>query len=174
MKNQKFEINAAANVGKIRNHNKDNFFINNFSLTFEQANNGYSFDKAVATPFVAGISDGMGGEKLGEEASAIISSCLYEFINKYQSPLSNSGIKECIKKINDKVCNDAPKSGATLAMIYVYDQKITAVSIGDSRIYIYSNNKLKQISKDHTLAQFQVDAGILTPEAAKNQIYATG
>lgn len=79
----------------------------------------------------------------------------------------------CIEEINQIICTQKPKSGATMAMIYVYDEKITAVSIGESRIYLYSKGELIQISKDHTLAQIQVDAGLITQQQEKNRTFAT-
>ena len=154
-------------MGKVRKNNEDNFFVNDFFLSYAQTNSGASYQKEIDIPFVAGISDGMGGERCGEEAAFITASSFYKCFQKPQRPLSNNDIKECIKEINQNICTQKPKSGATLAMIYAHDKKITAVSIGDSRIYLYSKGKLKQISKDHTLAQMQVEAGLITQEQAK-------
>lgn len=167
MKKESFEINAITNTGKIRKNNEDNFFVNDFFLSYAQTNSGASYQKEIDIPFVAGISDGMGGESFGEEAAFITSSNFYKCFEKFRKPLSDDDIKVCIREINQTICNQKSKSGATLAMIYAYDKKITAVSIGDSRIYLYSKGILKQISKDHTLAQMQVDAGLITQKQAK-------
>lgn len=167
MKKQSFEINAITDIGKIRKNNEDNFFVNDFFISYAQANSGASYQKELDEPFIAGISDGMGGESCGEEASFITASSFCECFRNFQNTLSDGYIKECIKEINQSICLQKPKSGTTLAMIYVYGKKITAVSIGDSRIYIYSKGQLKQISKDHTLAQMQIDAGLITPEQAR-------
>ena len=167
MKKSSFEINAITNMGKVRKNNEDNFFVNDFFLSYAQANSGAIYQKEIDIPFVAGISDGMGGESFGEEAAFITASNFYKCFEKIRKPLCNDDIKVCIREINQTICNQKPKSGATLAMVYTYDKKITAVSIGDSRIYLYSKGILKQISKDQTLAQMQVDAGLITPEQAK-------
>ncbi len=154
-------------MGKVRKNNEDNFFVNDFFLSYAQTNSGASYQTETDLPFVAGISDGMGGESFGEEAAFITASSIYKCLQKFCKPLSNDDIKECIKEINQIISTQKPKSGATLAMVYAYDKKITAVSIGDSRIYLCSNGQLKQISKDHTLAQMQVDAGLITQEQAR-------
>lgn len=167
MKKQSFEINAITNKGKVRKNNEDNFFVNDFFLSYAQTNSGASYQNEIDIPFVAGISDGMGGENFGEEAAFITASNFYKCFQKFHKPLNNDSIKECIKEINQTICIQKPKSGATLAMIYACDKIITAVSIGDSRIYLYSKGILKQISKDHTLAQMQVDAGLITQEQAR-------
>lgn len=167
MKKSSFEINAITNMGKVRKNNEDNFFVNDFFLSYAQANSGTSYQKEIDIPFVAGISDGMGGESFGEEAAFITASNFYKCFEKFHKPLCNDDIKVCIREINQTICKQKPRSGATLAMIYTYDKKITAVSIGDSRIYIYTKGRLKQISKDHSLAQMQVDAGLITREQAR-------
>ncbi len=167
MKKQSFEINAITNMGKVRKNNEDNFFVNDFFLSYAQTNSGTSYQNEIDIPFVAGISDGMGGESFGEEAAFVTASSFYKCSEKLHKPLCNDDIKSCIKEINQTICDKKSKSGATLAMIYTHNQKITAVSIGDSRIYLYSKGILKQISKDHTLAQMQVDAGLITSEQAK-------
>ncbi len=167
MKKQLFEINAITNIGKIRKNNEDNFFVNDFFLSYAQTNSGTRYQQEIDIPFVAGISDGMGGESFGEEAAFITASSLYKCFQRYNKPLNNNNIKDCIDEINRNICTQKFKLGATLAMVYVYGKKITAVSIGDSRIYLYSKGQLKQISKDHTLAQIQVDAGLITRKQAK-------
>lgn len=154
-------------MGKVRKNNEDNFFVNDFFLSYAQTNSGANYQKEIDIPFVAGISDGMGGESFGEEAAFITASNFYKCFEKFRKPLCNDDIKLCIKGINQIICNQKPKSGATLATVYIHDKKITAVSIGDSRIYLYSKGKLKQISKDYTLAQMQVDAGLITQKQAK-------
>jgi protein phosphatase len=40
--------------------------------------------------------------------------------------------------------------------------------IGDSRIYIFKNNKLKQLTKDHSLVQKLMDEGEFTVKELKN------
>lgn len=167
MKKQSYEINAVTDKGNVRKNNEDNFFVNDFFLSYAQSDSGADYHNETAVPFVAGISDGMGGENFGEEAAFITASSIYKCLRQFKNPLSIDDIRACIEKINRRICNQTPDSGATLAMIYVYDQKITAVSVGDSRIYLYSEGRLKQISKDHTLAQLQVEAGLITSEQAK-------
>jgi serine/threonine protein phosphatase Stp1 len=39
--------------------------------------------------------------------------------------------------------------------------------VGDSRVYLYRDGLLHQLSKDHTQVQEMVEAGLLTPEEAR-------
>jgi protein phosphatase len=45
--------------------------------------------------------------------------------------------------------------------------KVVFANVGDSRGYLLQSGKLTQITKDHSLVQQYVDAGLLTPEQAK-------
>lgn len=167
MKNLEFEVSAITNKGNHRKQNEDNFFINNSFLSAVMADKGMKISKTLYSPFAAGISDGMGGEKFGKAASAIVAEnfydCLYNSVFRDDKEILN----ESIKHINTKVCNSVPDSGATLAAIYANRKKITAVSVGDSRIYLYKNGNLKQLTTDHTFAQMQIDAGLITKEQAE-------
>lgn len=167
MKNNIFEINAITDKGKTRKNNEDNFFVNDYFLSYSQSDSGACFHEETAAPFVAGISDGMGGEKSGEEAAFIAASSFYKNCRQFGHPLSTDNIRQCIDEINRTICICKPKSGATLVMLYACGEKITAVSVGDSRIYRYSNGRLSQISTDHTIAQMQVDMHLITKEQAK-------
>ena len=168
LNNLKLEISAITNKGNGRKHNEDNFFLNDFFLSFSQADKGASMSKKLCSPVVAGVCDGMGGEKAGEEASLLVVSSLFKCISKRKASEDSEKIRESIKEINGKVCETIPGSGATLAMVYANSKKITAASIGDSRIYLYSHGKLKQLTTDHTLAQMQVESGLMDREQAKN------
>jgi protein phosphatase len=44
--------------------------------------------------------------------------------------------------------------------------------VGDSRVYLLRDGALKQLTKDHSYVQEQVDAGLLTPEQARYHPYS--
>lgn len=167
MNNFKLEISAITDIGNTRKHNEDNFFVNDFFVSFSQANNGFCFHETLYSPLVAGISDGMGGEKSGEEASLTVASNCYKNIRKNNDDDCKNKLLNCILTLNQKVCNSIPNSGATLAMVYAHDKKITAASIGDSRIYLYSKGVLNLLTTDHTMAQFHIDSGLMSKKQAK-------
>ena len=57
--------------------------------------------------------------------------------------------------------------GTTLVVALFYDNKMAVAHIGDSRLYRLRGEEFKQVTKDHSLLQEQIDAGMLTPEQAK-------
>ncbi len=167
LKNLAFEVNAITDKGCVRNNNEDNFFVNGFYLMRGKPDNGFCYKETLFAPFCAGVSDGMGGEKCGEEASLIAAGGFDNFIRSYQNKVDEAALRDCVAFLNRKVFKGAPKSGATVSAVYAAEDKIYAVSLGDSRIYLLSDGKFSQISTDHTLAQLQVAAGVMSAEEAK-------
>ena len=49
-----------------------------------------------------------------------------------------------------------------------YDNKMMVAHIGDSRLYRMRGDEFSQVTKDHSLLQEQIDAGMLTKEQAKH------
>jgi serine/threonine protein phosphatase PrpC len=58
--------------------------------------------------------------------------------------------------------------GSTAVMLLIFNQSARIAHVGDSRAYLYRNGKLCLLTKDHTQVQRMVDAGMLTPEQARN------
>jgi len=58
--------------------------------------------------------------------------------------------------------------GSTAVMLLIFSQIAKIAHVGDSRAYLYRNGKLSLLTKDHTQVQRMVDAGMLTPEQARN------
>src|SRR5437879_3303601 len=57
--------------------------------------------------------------------------------------------------------------GTTLVVCLFYDNRMLAAHLGDSRLYMSRDGKFKQVTRDHSLLQEQIDSGIITPEQAK-------
>ncbi len=143
---------AVSHVGRIRSNNQDS---------------GYSGNKL----FV--VADGMGGHAGGDVASAIairrIRDADMEYTSAHdaefalQSALiaSNSLLAEAVFEHPELTGMGTTVSG----FIRVGDQ-IAIAHIGDSRIYLYRDGELSQISVDHTFVQRLVDSGRITPEEA--------
>jgi serine/threonine protein phosphatase PrpC len=57
--------------------------------------------------------------------------------------------------------------GTTLTMAYLLWPRLYVVHAGDSRCYLLRQGGLRQITKDHTVAQQLVERGAMTPEQAE-------
>jgi PPM family protein phosphatase len=52
-------------------------------------------------------------------------------------------------------------------MVIIEDSIAHFSHVGDSRLYLYRDEKLRRLTRDHTVVQKEIDAGRLTPELAK-------
>lgn len=166
MKNLFISCFARSNVGRKRTNNEDNFYLS--GVTVDSANDitaNFPLSQRLATA----VFDGMGGEAAGEVASQIAASIFgkksEELIN---AGFSDKAINSTISLINNYVCNDMQKQGRRMGCTYVslgfVDSMINIANVGDSRAYLLRDNKLICVSKDHTVAQSMVDAGIVSYE----------
>ena len=161
---------CVSNVGNVRDNNEDNLFFDGIFL--EEQNNGT--DEILNTSFsntdnkTFAIFDGMGGHAKGERASFISASTLKEYSEKHKK-ISWNGFA---KKANEKVCRDMSKEknrmGSTMAAVQFYEDSINISNLGDSRIYILTNNKLEQVSYDHTEAN--LSKNIISSNGQKSRL----
>ncbi|KPK32354.1 MAG: hypothetical protein AMS24_04415 [Chlamydiae bacterium SM23_39] len=110
------------------------------------------------------VADGMGGHKAGEvaarEATEEICNSIYTNIN-IKEELSPKIIYNllylAISNANKRVFSLSKKNksfdgmGTTLSCLHLSKNSFTYGHIGDSRIYLFRKNRLKQLTKDHSL-----------------------
>jgi serine/threonine-protein phosphatase Stp1 len=117
------------------------------------------------------VADGMGGHANGRWASGTIVDAV--------APLTASGdldadirrVADAIHAANatiyDRSRVDGASMGSTVAALLVQEGFFAVLWVGDSRVYLYRNGTLHQLSRDHTQVQEMVDVGLLSPEEAK-------
>jgi protein phosphatase len=143
---------AASHVGRVRSSNQDSGY-SGYQLFF--------------------VADGMGGHAGGEFASALSSQRIAQIDANYATP-DDAGaamlnvILEANQTLTDTVANHPELSGmgTTFSGMIFVDEQAMIGHIGDSRIYLYRDGALRQITKDHTFVQRLVDLGRITPEEA--------
>jgi protein phosphatase len=57
--------------------------------------------------------------------------------------------------------------GCTADLLVIHENDYVIGHVGDSRVYLLREGNLRQLTKDHSLVQLQVDSGTLTPEEAR-------
>lgn len=166
-----------SHIGKRPNH-EDNFLINGLYLTSNEqkkmSDNRCYFisDTTMSKIRLFAVSDGMGGHNAGEVASRI---CVEKLSLAHKELQQYNSLKEVVAylqkvivEINNTVCNLSLKHeefkgmGATLVIFVVCGMECAVLNVGDSRAYHFINNKLVQITKDHTEGQRMLDFGLLT------------
>lgn len=156
-----YDICAQTDQGRIRKNNED----------------AVAFDAQTGLCILA---DGMGGYNAGEIASGMA----VTFINlELQSWLSQAGhrvsvrelrraMEACVDNVNHSIFSAARSNpdyggmGTTLVVGVFIEGRLVLGHIGDSRCYRLRGQVLQQITKDHSLLQEQVDAGLMTPAQA--------
>lgn len=143
---------AVSHVGKIRSNNQDS---------------GY----AGRNLFV--VADGMGGHAGGDVASAIAVKRIAETDHDYASPNdAEFALKSALLAANSLLAEtvfdhgELTGMGTTVSGFVRVGDHIALAHIGDSRIYLYRDAVLTQITADHTFVQRLVDSGRITAEEA--------
>ncbi|WP_423921101.1 PP2C family protein-serine/threonine phosphatase [Frigoribacterium sp. 2-23] len=143
---------ALSNVGKIRSNNQDS---------------GYAGTQL----FV--VADGMGGHAGGDVASAIAIQRIRETDRAYTSPGdAEFALQSSLIAANQLLAEtvfehqELTGMGTTVSALLRVGDSMAIAHIGDSRIYLYREGELSQITADHTFVQRLVDSGRITPEEA--------
>jgi serine/threonine protein phosphatase PrpC len=159
---------AATDVGKVRDHNEDNFLV----------------DKKLALFIVA---DGMGGHAAGEVASAIAVRTVHEEIRREKELLDDyalgatgaakvtrkdvvalveHAVQRACSKIHQEALADPNKRGmgTTLSALLVVGDQGFIAHVGDSRIYLARAGRPQQVTEDHTVYNELIKRGKLSRE----------
>lgn len=144
---------AISHTGKVRSNNQDS---------------GY----AGSNLFV--VADGMGGHAGGDVASSMAIARLTVLDQPFASTADaeralRDAIADTATELIDTVGRKPELSGmgTTVSALVMVDDYAVIAHIGDSRIYLYRDDALTQITTDHTFVQRLVDSGRITPEEAR-------
>ncbi len=156
-----FSFYALTDPGRVRTNNED-------AVAFDEASG------------VAILADGMGGYNAGEVASGMAVTFIKSELVQWLSTASQQrgasliarGMGMCIDRANQSILSAAVSNpqyagmGTTVVTGVFKNNCLILGHVGDSRCYRLRQGQLTQITKDHSLLQEQVDAGLLTPEQA--------
>lgn len=147
----KYVIDIINYIGQVREENEDNFLLNNINRDDKQKSFRNSQTLLDENAVIA-VFDGMGGEKNGNLASLHASESLKHLYQ--QNSLFDLSSQEIIEKLNNTICKLSSslkcKCGTTVAFIKVKNDIAQICNVGDSRIYLFRNNHLRQLTEDHT------------------------
>jgi protein phosphatase len=163
---QALEIVTRTDAGMVRSHNEDSVLANPVA--------GFAI-----------LADGMGGYNAGEVASGMATALLGSELEKSfaeRAPFqvepdgrlwAHVVLETEIARANNAIYQAAQSQpqyagmGTTLVMIQFHDDKVTVAHIGDSRLYRLRGEEFRQITRDHSLLQEQIDSGMITLEQAR-------
>ncbi|MDP3444999.1 MAG: Stp1/IreP family PP2C-type Ser/Thr phosphatase [Ignavibacteria bacterium] len=157
------KIEGLSNIGLIRRINQDSFLIaekDDIKLMM--------------------VCDGMGGANAGEVASLVATQSMRKLFdssdfNDVSKDKLKTWLKESFIKMNQSIYNEAQLNeeyscmGTTAVAVLIHKEDIICANVGDSRVYLLDvNNKLVQITDDHSLINELVKSNRITPDQAKS------
>ena len=164
----KFRAYGLSDLGRVRKLNEDSFLVSDDLKLYL-------------------IADGMGGHAAGDVASRKSIELIKAFIertakdnditwpfemNLALAPEANklvAAVQIANKKIYE-MSSTTPKlkgMGTTIAGLFIAKAKGYIVHVGDSRVYLMRNGKLKQITDDHSWVNEQLKENVITEDEAK-------
>ena len=154
----RLEAFGVTDPGKVRENNEDCFYI----------------------PTPAGkeryvmVADGMGGHIGGEVASSTCRDAIHSHVQEgYARGLRGPELlRDAISRANWDIWDKARRHaryrgmGTTLVLAMIDGSEWVLAHVGDSRIYLFRDGQLAQLTSDHTMVQEMVRSGFLTEEQA--------
>ena len=153
-----FLVGAATDVGRKRAKNQDHF---------------------LAQPELGlfAVADGMGGHQGGEIASQKALEALLESIRQqlrsHPKIQAQELLYQALASANQHVYDLSQKNpdlagmGTTLTCLFFRDQEVFIGQVGDSRCYLLKKEAIWQLTRDHSLVQEKVRAGLITRDQVK-------
>lgn len=138
-------FSATTHVGRVRNNNEDSY---------------------IAHPELGLwlVADGMGGQQSGEVASAIAVHTISEAIT------NRATLTEAITMAHRAVCDvqddSYPGMGTTVVALLSRERDYEIAWVGDSRAYLWDLNQLQRLTRDHSMVQEMIDAGVISEREA--------
>lgn len=151
---------GSTHVGLVRAHNEDAFL--------ERPDLG-----------LWAVADGMGGMTAGEVASQAVVAALDDIRGPLEATAMLAEIRTRLAAVNthllDLAASRGPDTtiGCTVAGLILHSGYFACFWAGDSRIYRLRAGELDQLTRDHSLVQDMVDAGVLAAEDAERHPHAS-
>jgi protein phosphatase len=121
------------------------------------------------------VADGMGGHAAGEVASKMAVDAIKEFLTSPEitQQSQEAQLARAIAYANQKIFETGEQDpalsgmGTTVVAVLAEPMETIIAFVGDSRVYLHQNNKIEQLTQDHSLVNEYVRKGLLTVEAAE-------
>jgi len=125
--------------------------------------------------FVAVVADGMGGHQAGDIASRMaVEEIQRDYFIQVKKQAPEKALLRVFEAANAVVFSQAQHSpeyqgmGTTLVALVLYESAAYFANTGDSRLYLIRDNKIRQLSDDHTLVAEMLRQGLIDAEQAQN------
>jgi PPM family protein phosphatase len=154
-----FDIALLSDVGNDRPGNEDSC--------------GHFIESSDSAIFV--VADGVGGYEGGEIASEMaVESTIAAYREHPAAWGAAKRLHRAVQRANIDIHNRAlavpelRRMATTLTAAVVNHGMLYAAHVGDCRLYLIRNARIRQLTRDHTVIGERVRMGLITPERARN------
>ena len=179
----RLDLFGLTDTGKVRSNNEDQFLVAELRQSMRPLYTGLGdgISAREVEAYLLVVADGVGGGAAGELASSKTVQVLAEQITRSSGcfydvdPASEhdfigrleSAMYEAHERVKTELAMDGGKPASTATMVALYWPRGYVFHVGDSRGYYVRRGELKQFTRDQTVGDFMVDAGLLSEEQAK-------
>ena len=177
-------VATRSECGPVRTNNEDRYLVVRFDRSTQALATNIDEPQLRFLPsqsaWALAVADGMGGHAAGEVASTLALSLALRFsqqgsrwfvtIGESEAKLLTARLEAIVQSVDQAIFNHASQRpsqagmGTTLTVLVAVGDCGFVCHVGDSRAYLLRQGHLARITRDHTVAQELVDAGLLEPE----------
>jgi len=166
------QIGLASDPGRVRDHNEDACLAWQFVLAQQGE------PPAPMGLFI--MADGMGGQVLGEQASALATRTAAQYIIRHialpqlsddttDRPPIHEVLSTSVRLAHRAIIHRYPEAGTTMTLALMLGDNVYIGHVGDSRAYLGQRGRIELLTTDHSLAARLLELGQVTPEEAAQQ-----
>jgi protein phosphatase len=142
---------AATDVGRVRSKNEDSNLVNDHLFA---------------------VADGMGGHRGGAVASQVAIESLDATFHEQSSDALVAAAYVANDAVFERASDDPELRGMGTTLVAIApiddDELLAWVHVGDSRIYLFRDGELQQLTEDHSLVEEWVREGTISAEEARS------
>ena len=119
------------------------------------------------------VADGMGGHDAGDVASATVTEALMKLPIVYSLDALAEAAVAALEAVNQKLIdlaqstNESRTIGSTVVGLAIAGRQFRCFWAGDSRAYRVRERQIERLTRDHSLVQDLVNAGMMNPQEAE-------
>src|SRR6478735_8990757 len=190
---EELDVYGLTHPGKVRPSNQDHFLICSLSKQVRVQLTSLTTAAELTAPterlaFLAMVADGVGGRAAGETASRLAVEVVTRYVSQsiqcyYSAPAGNdegflAALQEAAMQSHADLLATADSQpelagmATTLTLWIGVWPRAYLLQVGDSRCYLLRGGELTQLSRDQTMAQELIDAGVMARAEASRTRWA--
>jgi len=186
------DIFGVTHQGKVRAENQDEFLIASLHKILQVHQTSLTDEElgSLTSPWrglLFLVADGVGGVPGGKRASGTALKAIAEYVTNAMDLYTQYGpeqeheflghLKRSIEKSHEAVTREGarvsggtemPRMATTVTMVTIRWPRVYILHVGDSRAYRLRDGRLERMTRDQTMAQALVDAGVMPADAAES------